>query len=278
MMLSLTRDPSGRFAPLKALCLALCLYPLLLLAVRWGLRDLGGRPITEAIHVSGDWTVRFLVLTLAVTPARAVLDWSRVLLLRRMLGVTTACYAALHLVLYMLDQKWDLWIVGREIVLRVYLTIGFVALLGLIALAVTSTDGWQKKLRGRWKQLHSLVFPIAVLGILHFYMQSKSNVSDAVVYSGYVFWLLLWRRLSRPQQGRLNWLPAIAVGAAVLTAIAEALWYGLATRLSGWRVLAANLNPEMDPRPAVLVLLAGLGVWGLAALRRALRRRMRAAA
>jgi sulfoxide reductase heme-binding subunit YedZ len=277
-MLSLIRDPAGRLSPLKAACLALCLYPLLLLAGRWGLRDLGGRPITEAIHVAGDWTVRFLILTLAVTPARPVLDWPRVLLLRRMLGVTTACYALLHLALYMLDSKWDLWFVAKEIVLRIYLTIGFIALLGLVALAVTSTDGWQKRLRARWKQLHSLVFPIAVLGLLHFYMQSKSNVGDAVIYSGYFFWLLLWRRLPRPQQGRLIWLPALAVGAALLTAAAEALWYGLMTRLSGWRVLAANLNIDVELRPAVLVLLAGLGLWALAFLRRKLRRRTRAIA
>ena len=277
-MLSLIRDPAGRLAPIKALCLALCLYPLLLLAARWGLRDLGPRPITEAIHVTGDWTVRFLVLTLAATPARAVLDWPRVLLLRRMLGVTTACYATLHLVLYIFDQKWDLWVVGREIASRIYLTIGFAALLGLIALAITSTDGWQKKLRGRWKQLHSLIFPIAILGLLHFYMQSKSNVGDAVIYSGYVFWLLLWRRLGRPQQGKLIWLPALAIGAALLTAIAEALWYGLATRLSGWKVLAANVNADADPRPAILILLAGLTLWGLAAIRQTLRRRARAAA
>ncbi len=277
-MLSLIRDPAGRLAPIKALCLALCLYPLLLLALRWGLHDLGPRPITEAIHRTGDWAVRFLVLTLAVTPARAVLDWPRVLLLRRMLGVTTAGYAILHLILYMLDQKWDLWVVGREIVLRIYLTIGFAALLGLIALAVTSTDGWQKKLRGRWKQLHSLIFPITILGLLHFYMQSKSNVGDAVIYSGYVFWLLLWRRLSRPQQGKLIWLPAVAIGAATLTAIAEALWYGLATRLSGWKVLAANLNIDADPRPAILILLAGLALSALAAIRKALRRQTRAVA
>lgn len=272
------RDPAGRVSALKIAAFAVVVYPALFLALRGIVGDLGPRPFTEAIHVTGDWAVRFLILTLAVTPARAVLDWSRVVLLRRMLGVATAAYALLHLTLYIADQKWNLIVVGTEIVLRIYLLIGFVALLGLVALAVTSTDGWQKQLRARWKQLHRLVFPIGVLGLLHFYMQSKANVGDAVIYSGYFFWLVLWRQLPRPAQGRPILLPAVALGAAVLTALTEALWYGVATKLSGWKVLLANLDIAFDLRPAVIVLLAGLAVAAVSALRRMLRRRVSARA
>lgn len=260
------RDPAGRTSPLKLAVLALALYPAASLAIAAWMHALGGRPITEATHVTGDWTIRFLMLTLAVTPARAVLNWPRVLILRRLLGVTSALYAGLHLGLYIYDQKGDLWVVASEIVLRFYLTVGFVALLGLAVLAVTSTDDWQRRLRGRWKQLHRLVFPVAGLGLFHYYMQSKANVGDAVFYSGLFFWLLLWRQLPRRWQPRSLALPVLAVGAAVLTAGAEALWYGLATRLSGWRVLAANLGP--DPRPAALVLLAGAAVLLLALVRK----------
>ena len=84
------------------------------LLLRWGVGDLGPRPLTEAIHRSGDWAVRLLVLALAVTPARAVLDWPRVVLVRRMLGVAAAAYAGLHLLLYMADQKWDLVTVASD--------------------------------------------------------------------------------------------------------------------------------------------------------------------
>ena len=124
-------DHAGRFSALKAAVLAFALYPALWLALRWGLADLGPRPLTEAIHRSGDWAVRFLVFSLAVTPARAVLDWPRILLVRRILGVAAAMYALLHLLLYVADQKWNLWTVASEIVLRFYLTVGFVVVLWL---------------------------------------------------------------------------------------------------------------------------------------------------
>lgn len=260
------RDPAGRFSWLKAGTLALAIYPALMVALRAAAHDLGGRPITEATHITGDWTIRFLVLTLAVTPARAVLNWPRVTILRRLLGVTTALYAALHLCIYIYDQNFNPLVVVSEIVLRIYLLIGFTALTGLALLAITSTDAWQRQLRGRWKQLHRLVFPIGVLALLHYYMQSKANVGDAVFYSGLFFWLLLWRTLPRRWQPRALALPALAIGAALLTATAEALWYGIATRLSGWRVLQANLGP--DPRPAALVLIAGAAILVVALLRK----------
>ncbi len=266
------RDPAGRFSWLKTAVVLLALFPAVELALGAWFHALGGRPITEATHISGDWIIRFLLLSLAVTPARAVLNWPRVIILRRLLGVTAACYAVLHLGLYIYDQKWNLIVVASEIVLRVYLLIGFIALLGFAVLAITSTDGWQRRLRTRWKKLHRLVFPISVLTMLHFYMQSKVNVGDAVIYSGFLFWLLLWRALPRRWQPRLAALPALAIGAALLTAAAETLWYGTATKIPALRVLAANLGP--DPRPAAYVLLAGLAVLGLALLRRLRRPRL----
>lgn len=89
----LARDPAGRFSWLKTAVLLFALSHAVVLLLRWQAHDLGPRPITEAIHVTGLWTIRFLLLSLAVTPARAVLDWGRVVMLRRMLGVTAACYA-----------------------------------------------------------------------------------------------------------------------------------------------------------------------------------------
>ncbi|MCW3476490.1 protein-methionine-sulfoxide reductase heme-binding subunit MsrQ [Limobrevibacterium gyesilva] len=270
---SLWRDHGGRFSALKATTLVLVLWPGLTLAARWAMQDLGGRPITEVIHGLGDWTVRFLLITLAVTPARAVLDWPRVVLLRRMLGVTTACYAAAHLTLYCVDQKWHLLTVASEIALRFYLTIGFVAMTGLFVLAATSTDGWQKRLGRNWKKLHRVVFALAVLALFHYFLQAKSDVTAAVFAAGLYFWLMLWRLAPRRWQTKLWLLPALAVAAAVLTAGIETAWYGLATGANAQRVLLANLDVTFGPRPAVEVLLAGAAVFVLAALRRAFRRR-----
>lgn len=270
-------DHAGRFSPLKAATLALTLYPALWLLVRWGIGDLGARPITEAIHRSGDWAVRFLILVLAVTPARALFNWSRVVLLRRMLGVAAACYAGLHLLLYIADQKWNLWTVASEIALRFYLTIGFVVLLALAALAITSTDGWQRHLRHRWKQLHRLVFPATALALFHYALQSKINVTDALSWAGLFVWLALWRTLPRPHQTRLTTLLALAVAAALATVAIEIAWYGLATKVDPWRVLSANLGFDLARRPASRVLAAGLAVPALTYARRLIARRRKPA-
>ena len=270
------QDHARRFAPLKLATLLLLSLPAVQLALRWATHDLGARPIVESIHVAGDWAVRFTVLALAVSAARAVLDWPRILLVRRMIGVTAACYASLHLLLYCLDQKWNLLTVVREIFSRFYLTIGFAALLGLLVLAVTSTDGWQKTLGRNWKRIHQAVFPIALLAVFHYFLQSKADVTDAVFLFGLLAWLLLWRLVPRRFQSRLALLPVLAISAALLTAGAEAAWYGLATGVDARRVLAGNLDIAFGLRPAVEVLACGLLLAAMAGVRRLFRRRSKA--
>jgi len=266
-------DHAGRFSLLKTVVFAFALYPAAWLVLRWGMADLGPRPLTEAIHRSGDWAVRFLVFALAVTPARAVLDWARVMLVRRMLGVAAALYAGLHLLLYVVDQKWNLWTVASEIVLRFYLTVGFVVVVGLAVLAWTSTDSWQKRLRQRWKSLHRLAYPLTALALFHYALQAKINASDAMFWFGLFVWLMLWRALPRARRGQLGMLAGLAPVAALITAASEVAWYGLATKVPAGRVLQANLGFDPWGRPASQVLLLGLAVVGLATLRRARRRR-----
>ena len=262
------RDPAGRFSPLKTATLLLALWPAAGLALGWAQHELGGRPITEVLHGLGDWSLRFLLLALAVTPARVLLDWPRVVLLRRLLGVTAAGYAGAHLVLYCIDQNFHLLTVASEIVRRFYLTIGFVALLLLGVLAVTSTDGWQKRLGRRWKRLHRLVFLLLPLALWHYFRQSKSDVTDAVFLAGLASWLVLWRLAPKRWQGRVLLLPGLAALAALATAGIEAAWYALATGVRVDRVLLANLDIGFGPRPAVLVLLCGLAAFAAALLRR----------
>jgi methionine sulfoxide reductase heme-binding subunit len=182
--------------------------------------------------------------------------------------VGTACYAVTHQTLYCLDQKWSLFTVASEIVLRFYLTIGFVALSTLVALAWTSTDGWQKRLGRDWKRLHTLVYPASALAMFHYFLQSKANVTLPVLFTGFWCWLMLWRLAPRRWQARLWLLPLLAIGAALATAGIEATWYGLATGAHASRVLFANLNVTFGPRPAVQVLLWGLVVFVVAAVRR----------
>jgi len=245
--------------------IGLCL-PALDLAWRWYSDDLGARPVTEATHITGDWTVVFLLCSLALTPARSVFNWMPLIQIRRRIGVAAALYAGAHFLIYVYDQKWDLIVVALEIAKRFYLTIGFTALLMLGALAITSTDGWQKRLRANWKRLHWLIYPAAVLAILHFFIQSKNNVGEATVAAGLFAWLMIWRWMPTKLRTRYLGLALLAVAATLGAVIFEVAWYGLVKNIDPVRILAANIDPDLAPRPALKVLVAGLATILLAAL------------
>jgi sulfoxide reductase heme-binding subunit YedZ len=271
----LLRDPAGRLSWLKAAVLGFALFQAISLALRWHEGALGARPITEAIHQTGLWAIRFLVLSLAVTPARAVLDWPRVVMLRRMIGVTAACFAGAHLTLFALDQQWNLAKVASEIALRFYLTIGFVVLLGLGALAFTSTDGWQKRLGPAWKRLHRILYALGVLALFHYAMQLKADVTDAVFFAGLFAWLMYWRLEKRRWQAKLWSITALTLAASATAALVEAGWYAARNHVDPVLVLRTNLDLAFGPRPAVWVLAAGALVFAAALVRRILKRRGR---
>lgn len=252
-----------RLATLIGLCL-----PALDLAWRWYSDDLGARPVTAATHITGDWAVVFLLCSLALTPARSVYDWMPLVQIRRRVGVAAALYAGLHFFIYVADQKWDLIVVALEIAKRFYLTIGFVALLVLAALAITSTNGWQRRLRRNWKRLHWLVYPAAVLAILHFFIQSKANVGEATVAAGLFAWLMFWRWMPAALRTRWLGLLLLAVGATLAALAFELAWYGLVNNIDPIRVLKADIDPDLAPRPTLKVLLAGVAVMVLAGLQR----------
>jgi methionine sulfoxide reductase heme-binding subunit len=266
-------DRAGRFSPLKASVLVLVCLPMLWLIYKALFVGLGGRPITEAIHHVGDWTIYLLLITLAVTPARRLFDLPKLILVRRMLGLSALAYIVVHFLLYILDAKFNLLFVGKEIVLRFYLTIGFVALLGLLALGVTSTDGMIKRLGGpRWNRLHKLIYYITPLAILHFYLQSKADVSQPVIMSGFYFWLMGYRIMAHyGYRNGLVPLLLLSMTAAALTVVVEATWYELMTGIGGSRVLAANLGLDFGIRPAMWVLGTGLAVTLVAELSRRIR-------
>jgi methionine sulfoxide reductase heme-binding subunit len=262
------RERSGRWSPVKIVAFAAALFPALWVAYQAATDDLGARPITEAIHQIGEWTLRLLLITLAITPAQRILNYPRLSLARRTLGVACALYAGLHVSLYVLDQHFDLLKVASEIVLRIYLLIGAVALTGLIALAATSTDAAVKRLGPeRWKSLHRLIYAIALLATVHFFIQSKLNIYEPVLMAGFLAWLLgcrvlIWRT------GELTplHLLLLAGAAATATAAGEATIYMLTSGVDARRVLLANLDFDMEVRPAWWVLaaclaMAAVGFW-----------------
>jgi sulfoxide reductase heme-binding subunit YedZ len=262
------RDRRGKFLPLKAAVLAAVCIPGLLAAFWWADGDLGARPVTEVIHETGLWAIRFLMIALAVTPLRAALDWGKLLLLRRMLGLTALAYALAHFSLYIVDQKGNLLVVASEIVLRFYLTIGFTVLLGLIALGATSTDAAIRRMGRWWKRLHRLTYPLGVLALLHYFIQSKANVSEPVFVAGLYVWLMLWRALPAAWQRPIAIYPVLAlVSGAAATGI-EFAWYAIATHINPWRVLAANETLRYGLRPAHYVVLVTLGLGVVIVMRR----------
>jgi sulfoxide reductase heme-binding subunit YedZ len=262
------RDRRGEFLKFKAAVLLCMPIPGLVYAFWWIDGDLGARSLNAAIHGMGSWTVRWLMVTLAITPFARLLEWPRLLTVRRMVGVTAAVYASVHLSLYIVDQKLNLLTVASEIVKRFYLTIGFVALSGLIALGVTSTDAAMKRMGKRWKQLHRLVYPIGVLALVHFFIQTKANVNEPVFVAGLFAWLMAWRLL--PVAYRTSWwlLFALVPVAAVLTAAIEFAWYGIATKVDPFRILTANWTERFFPRPAHEVAAAALAVAVIVTARR----------
>jgi methionine sulfoxide reductase heme-binding subunit len=195
----------------------LCLLPLMVLGWEALHGELTANPIEFITHATGDWTLRFLVITLCVTPFRKILRLPELIRFRRMLGLFAFFYACLHFTTYIwLDKFFDLPEMWKDIAKRKYITVGFTAFLLLIPLAVTSTAGWIRRLGGkRWQQLHRLIYFSAALGVIHYYWLVKSAVLRPLTYGAIVAILLLWRlfaSLSKRKQLRVD---VVTVGPAL---------------------------------------------------------------
>ncbi|WP_019902933.1 protein-methionine-sulfoxide reductase heme-binding subunit MsrQ [Methylobacterium sp. 77] len=255
------RDRAGRVSALKLATFLFALAPGIWLAVAYGFDALGPKPITALTHSTGEWAVRFLLLSLAVTPLRRIANYPKLILVRRMLGLTVLAYGLIHLGLYIVDQNFILSKVVSEIVSRFYLTIGFVALVGLAVLGVTSTDGMIRRLGKAWPRLHKTVYVIAALGLFHYFLQAKIDVSAPVYWTGLFLVLMGWRAM---QRYRLPMNPVtlfgLAIAAALVTALVEAAWYGLKSGVPASAVLGANLEFYDGLRPAWWVLITGIAL------------------
>jgi methionine sulfoxide reductase heme-binding subunit len=258
---------SDRWPPIKLAALTAVLGPAVWLAILAASGGLGARAIKAAINVTGDWSIYLLLVTLAVTPARHILAAPRLLLARRTLGVAAFGYAALHVVLYALDLEFDLRRFGSEIVLRAYLTVGAVALIGIAALAATSWDGAVRRLGGvRWNRLHRLAYACALLSVIHFLLRSPTDTWEPMLLAGLLAWLTGYRLMRRRGEVGADKLAALAVAAAALTALAETAWHATATGIDPWRIVAAHVDTGFGLRPAWWVLIAGLAAAALGAV------------
>jgi len=179
----------------KVAVFALCLVPTGLLAWKALHNDLGANPIEFITHATGDWTLRFLIITLAITPLRKLLRLPDLIRFRRMFGLFAFFYGCLHFTTYIwLDKFFDVSEMLKDVEKRKFITVGFTAFILMIPLALTSTAGWIRRLGGRrWQMIHRAIYISAIAGVIHYYWLVKSDVRKPLFYGALVFLLLAWR-------------------------------------------------------------------------------------
>jgi sulfoxide reductase heme-binding subunit YedZ len=179
----------------KVVVFVVCFAPLGTLVYRASNGLLGANPIEFLQHATGLWTLRFLILTLTITPLRKLFKLPELIRFRRMLGLFAFFYVCLHFLTYIgPDQSFDLGAMWKDIEKRRYITVGFLGFVLLIPLAITSTAGWIRRLGGkRWQMLHRSIYVVAICGVVHYYWLVKSDLRDPLFYAALVSILLLWR-------------------------------------------------------------------------------------
>jgi methionine sulfoxide reductase heme-binding subunit len=264
--LELWRDSRGRMSPLRMVTLALLAMPVAIALYDYLTVGFGPRPLNNVIHRTGYWALMFLMLALAITPLRRIARFAALFDVRRMIGVGSFCYAAAHILLYVADQQLDLIKVASEIVSRLYLTIGLVAFVALAVLAATSTDAMVRRLGGpRWRRLHQVVYATVLLALVHYFQQTKADVSVPIFAAGLFGWLIGYRLVVwwRQVRGELSTraLLALTLTVAALTFVGEAIGIAIAFKVSPLVVLQSALDFDLDTiRPGWLVVAAGLVV------------------
>ncbi|HWQ52369.1 MAG TPA: protein-methionine-sulfoxide reductase heme-binding subunit MsrQ [Bryobacteraceae bacterium] len=185
--------------PAKVVVFLLALAPVAALVWRGLAGRLGANPIEAVTHATGDWTLRLLLVTLAVTPLREVLRLPELIRFRRMLGLFAFFYGCLHLLTYVwLDQFFDWGSIVKDVAKRPFITAGFAGFVLLVPLAVTSTAGWIRRLGGRrWRLLHRLIYGTAALGVVHYWWLVKSDIRMPALYGAILTLLLAYRVVRR---------------------------------------------------------------------------------
>lgn len=181
---------------IKPALFAVCLLPALQVTLKaFGVGgDLGTNPIETVQDTMGQWGLRFLLITLAITPLRDWFNAPWLVQLRRMLGLFAFFYVLMHFLNWLILDQGLYWSgILADIVKRPFITVGFLALLLLVPLAITSTNGWMRRLGKRWKKLHRLIYAIVLLGVWHYWWQVKADIREPLLYLGIAIVLLGWR-------------------------------------------------------------------------------------
>jgi sulfoxide reductase heme-binding subunit YedZ len=235
--------------------------------------EFGPVPLGGLTYWSGLWATALLLLALAITPAVTILRFGRLIIVRRMIGVTALVYTLAHLVIYFALRLWDFTRIGREMVTRPSLILATAATLGLIALGATSLDVMVERLGVSWQRLHNTVYVVTALALIH-YLLSPGIFPDQYFTCGMLFWLMIWRLLARRRLGAdATALTVLAVVSTLFTALLEAGWVWAYHGYEPLGTLAANFSLELGVPAAWKVLVLGIAIALAAALRPAHKRR-----
>jgi sulfoxide reductase heme-binding subunit YedZ len=266
------QDRKREFSWLKAGTFALMCVPAI-----WMLHDLatgqfGPVPLGGLTYWSGVWATAILLLALAITPASTIFRWRRLIIVRRMIGVTALAYTIAHIVIYFALRFWDFAFIANEIVTRLSLIVALVSAFGLIALGATSVDTAVQWMGARgWQQLHNAVYVVAALALLH-YLLSPGLFPDQFLLSGIFFWLMVWRVLDRRGQGtHAGTLALLAMASSFFTAVLEVGWIWAFRGYNLSEIFSIYFTPILGMPPAWTILALGLLIAVAALAQQALR-------
>ncbi len=202
---------AGQLTAIKVLVFMLCLVPAGQLVLGWRADELGANPVETITRASGDWTLRLLLITLAITPLRRFSGWHWLLRLRRMLGLFAFAWGFAHFSTYLwLDQFFDWNAIARDILKRPFITVGFAAWVLMLPLALTSNAFAVRRLGGRrWQELHRAVYAVAILGVIHFWWLVKADIREPLLYAVLLAGLLGVRAWWREQERRRQLTAAV---------------------------------------------------------------------
>ena len=262
------QDRSLRFSWLKAGTFALMCAPAIWIISELDAGEFGPVPLGGMTYWSGVWATALLLLALAVTPAAAILRSGRLILVRRMIGVTALVYTLAHVAIYFALRFWDFTSIALEMATRLSLIVATLSMIGLIALGVTSFDAAVQRMGAQdWNRLHNLVYASAALALFH-YLLSPGTFPDQFLMSGMFFWLMTWRVLQRRRRGTdAVTLTMLALASGAFTALFEVAWNSIYHGDKPLWVLGNNLSLVLGIPPAWKVLALGLLIALAAAIR-----------
>ena len=266
------QDRKRRFSWLKASTFALMFAPAIWLLYQVGTEQFGPVPLGGMTYWSGVWATAILLLALAITPALTISGWRRLIIVRRMIGVTGLAYTIAHIVIYFALRSWNFAFIANEMTTRVSLLVATVSTIGLMALGATSLDAAVQRMGAEgWKRLHDTVYVVTALAVLH-YLLSPGIFPEQYLMTGMFFWLMAWRVMNRRGRGvEARALAALAVASCIITVIFEAAWVWAYHGYAPSGTLRNNFTLELGIPPAWQMLTLGLLIAVAALARQALR-------